>query len=261
MNSLEKLKKITNYKEKTLDQPTYNHFFVEMITSDDKEYLLELKRQKRDLIVDIILGDKEEEEFKKDNYESYIQPFDAQGISSISPSAMSTQSKVANYTDIDNLYKNILGYIDTFTNSNKKNSSNITTLDLSLKRNENYSDKENLDMNVRKIITRITMCSNLIALEGRIGTAKSMLVGVDNWEYFRYIEREIINDNSGKINGIDIIYESNIEPDKVILVKNNNIDQSGICLFNDVENKKYCELKTTLWFNQFCWFRISGDVF
>jgi hypothetical protein len=252
--SLENLKLITNYKEKDLSKSdTYNLPYVESVSFDDDEYLRELKAKRREVAIDVFLGEREDSELEDIKSTHNKWQGNTGGIqivgtfSVIAPSIYTVSGKVQKFSDYNDIYENLLHFIDNKTNCQKK-LNRVGSLDLILKKYDNLTDSENFDTFCRKVMTRLTMCSNIISMEGRIGTGTFVLVGKDNWNYFHSIE----NNNSG----LNIIYTDKIEKDKVIVGRRNNPDQSGISLFMDIENKKYIRFETNLWEKQYCWFKI-----
>jgi hypothetical protein len=60
MTPSDKLKVITNFSEKEVNIPQISVTYVDMISSDDDEYLREVKQKNRELVVDAILDNKVE---------------------------------------------------------------------------------------------------------------------------------------------------------------------------------------------------------
>lgn len=249
--SLENLKLITNYKESKLDSTSVNLFYVEFVDESDDKYIRELKAKRREVAIDVVLGEKEESELDEIKIHQQANKIDNTFGTMIAPSVHSVSSKVKSYTDCDQIYDDLLQFIDKETNSQKNIPGVGSNIDLVFKKDINLTDYENYEAFCRKIITRLTMCSNIIDVDGRIGIGTFVLVGKDNWHYFERIE-DFINPI-----GLKIIYTDKIKEDKVIVGRSNNADQSGISLFIDLENKKYSRFETNLWKKQYCWFKIT----
>jgi hypothetical protein len=243
--SLENLKLITNYKEIKLDSTSVDLFYVEYVDESDDKYIRELKAKRREAAIDVVLGEKEESELDEIKIHQQTNTFGTM----IAPSVYSVSSRVKNYTECDQIYDDLLQFIDKETNSQKNIPSNI---DLVFKKDEDY------EAFCRKIMFRLTMCSNIIAMEGRIGIATFALVSASNWEFFKRIEDINMNPFCRRfgILGLKIIYTDKIQKDKVIIGRSNNTDQSGISFFIDLENKKYSRFESNLWKKQYCWFKI-----
>jgi hypothetical protein len=65
MTIIDNLKSIVNFSEKEINQPVVIFNYIDFITSNDEEYLREMKQKNRELAIDAILDDKVEE------FESY----------------------------------------------------------------------------------------------------------------------------------------------------------------------------------------------
>jgi hypothetical protein len=256
--SIDKIKKIVSYDNKKLEGSIVNMPYIEFISSDDEEFIRKVKSQNRDLLVDIVLGEKNESEWNNRSNDYFGTSGEMDSI--IAPKVMSIQSQVLDLKSYDEIYSDIIDLINTNTKNSKKTKSSLN-LNLALTHDSNKSNYENYETDIRKIITRINMCSSILATGGRIGPANFILVGEDNWDYFYEIESMINNNNnqsiSGSIMGMQIIYEDNIDTDKVILGRKNKIDQPGIHLIEDLENCKYTIPKTFKWIEQLVWFNIS----
>ncbi len=254
--SLDKLKLITNYKEDDLSKsPTFNACYIDYTDESDQEYLRELKAKRRNVVIDVLLEEREESEL--DNIYKHHEKWNGNSLSNgfngsvMAPNIYQVSSKVQNIESYDDIYNDLLSYIDKETNSEKIVNTVKHNLDLVLKNDENLTTYENIESNCRKILTRLTMCSNIIVMEGRIGSGNFILVGESNWDYFHHIQEKNYNPLS-----MSVIYTDKIEPDKIIVGRKNNQDQGGISHIMDLENKKYVKFETNFWKKQYCWFKI-----
>jgi len=255
--SIDKIKKIVSYDNKKLEGSIVNIPYIEFISSDDEEFIRKVKSQNRDLLVDIVLGEKNESEWNNRSNDYFGTSGEMDSI--ITPKVMSIQSQVLDLKSYDEIYADIIDLLNSNTKNSKNTKSNIN-LNLVLKHDLNKSNYENNESDIRKIITRINMCSGILAMEGRIGPANFILIGRDNWDYFYEIESMINDQNqniNGSIMGMQLIYENKIDADKVILGRKNKIDQPGIHIIEDLENCKYTMPKTFKWIEQLVWFNIS----
>jgi hypothetical protein len=100
----------------------------------------------------------------------------------------------------------------------------------------------------RKIMTKIQMCSNIIAMEGRVGSGTSILYGKKLIPY--------INQFGSNINEVTH-YSDLVDDDKVIVCRGNEISQPGLLLIDDQENAQYFLNQTPNWHKQYCWFKIK----
>ena len=90
------------------------------------------------------------------------------------------------------------------------------------------------------------MSSNIIAMEGRIGPGTSVICGHN---VYQYLQDDIAN--------LKIILDMTIDPDKVIICRSSNQDQSGLILIKDEKNKNFFFGQTVRWDRQYCWFWVK----
>jgi hypothetical protein len=260
MTSKEKLQNICNYiEQKSTPARIFNIPVIEMVSNDD-EYLAEKKRQNRELAIDITLGEKDESEWsKKDMIET---PTWGQTISNklesasvLSPKVITLKSYISNLKTHDEVYDYVIDFIDRNTNvaKNLQNGANSTQFNMKIGGGNypvGYTESEKFEADLRKIITKTNLCSSVIAIEGRIGPAKTIIAGKDNWIYFREIESRY-----GSIN-MKVIYDDKINPNKVVVLRNGTKSDSGIILIENNGTDFYIK-ETPKWNRQFCWFWIN----
>ena len=101
----------------------------------------------------------------------------------------------------------------------------------------------------------LNLHSNIISMDGKIGPSKTAIVGINIFKYISYIEAVY------GYKHIDVIYDTSIDPDKIILCRNDREDGSnsspGIILVNDVQNSRYFLKETNKWDSQFSWFWVK----
>jgi len=258
MTSKEKLQNICNYIEKksTLT-PTFNMSVIEMVSDDDEYLLAEKKRQNRELAIDITLGEKDESEWvNKDMIWGETISDRLESINIISPKVITINLNISNLKTHDEVYDFVIDFIDKNTSNAKKlqNGGNSTQFNIKMGSGNyppEYTDSEKLDVDIRRILTKVNLCSSVISIEGRMGPAKTILIGRNNWSYFKEIEFR-----HGGINSLNFVYEDKIDPNKVIVLRNNDSNHPGIFIVEN--NKTDFYIKETLkWDKQFCWFWIT----
>jgi hypothetical protein len=248
MTTSDKLKLITNLSEKEVSQPQISVTYIDMISSDDEEYLRELKQKNRELAVDAILDDKVEEfeKYKESNpftNSNENLPFSTSVVSSsmISPKILKANLNATPYQSDDDIYKTVISFLDQNTMSQKSTEKGPnTSLDVQL--------TGDFDQDRRRVITKIMMSSNIIAMDGRIGSGTSVICGQN---VYQYINGEIFG------NGLTHILDWTIDPDKVIVCRSSKQDQSGLILIKDEKNKNFFFGQTTRWSKQYCWFWVK----
>jgi len=242
MTPSDKLKVITNFSEKEVNQPQISVTYIDMISSDDDEYLREVKQKNRELAVDAILDNKVEEfeKYKESQPIDLSDQYNSQmNYGVISPQIHQINLSPTSYQSDDDIYKTIISFLDQNTKSQKSISTRPNSLDVQL--------TGDFEQDRRRIITKIMMSSNIIAMDGRIGPATSLICGQNVYQY--------ISDDW--MNGIKTILDWTIDPDKVIVCRSSNQDQNGLILVKDEKNKNFYFGQTSRWNKQYCWFWVK----
>jgi hypothetical protein len=235
----EKIKSICNYKEETKILPSrVQLMYIDFVIEDSKEIKLEKQRKNRDITIDTILGNKSEEDWS-DEFLPFTESTDEFELGVIGPKVQTMNVQSNKFTNYDDLYFDLINFLE------KNTQNNCTNLIQCLIIPETTSD--DFQTNYRKIVSKIMMASSYIAMTGRIGPATSAIIGRNIFNYLP----------EGNLSGIEIIYDENIDPDKIICCRSNNHDQSGIILFDNSINNQYFLNGTNNWINQYCWFWVN----
>jgi hypothetical protein len=242
------LKKICNYSDKQMSLPNAQLMYVDMISSDDEEYQRMVKRQNRELVVDAILDDKVEELniFRENQVTDVSQQYNSTSqMGVISPKIMQINMTAQRFESYEKVWIQLVDFLNQNTQSPKSFQHRNQSLD--------YKLIDEYETDYRKIISKILMCSNIIAMDGRIGPAKSILYGK---KLIPYINNAINQFGSNNINGLIAHYSDLVDDDKVIVCRSNNIDQPGLLLIDNSTTGKYFFNQTPNWNKQYCWFKI-----
>jgi hypothetical protein len=235
MTIIDNLKSIVNFSEKEINQPVVIFNYIDFISSNDEEYLREMKQKNRELAIDAILDDKVEEfESYKESNPLMNQP-DFLTPEVIYPKILQINLKSTRYQSDDDIYKTVISFLDQNTKSQK--STPNASLDVQL-----TGDFEN---DKRRVISKSIMSSNIISMDGRIGPGTSVICGQNAYKY--------IND----MNGMKTILDITINPDKIIVCRSSRQDQAGLILVKDEKNKNFYFGQTPRWDKQYCWFLIK----
>jgi hypothetical protein len=242
------LKKICNYSDKQMSLPNAQLMYVDMISSDDEEYQRMVKRQNRELVVDAILDDKVEELniFRENQVTDVSQQYNStfqMGV--ISPKIMQINMTAQRFESYEKVWIQLVDFLNQNTQSPKSLQHRNQSLD--------YKLIDEYETDYRKIISKILMCSNIIAMDGRIGPAKSILYGK---KLIPYINNAINQFGSNNINGLIAHYSDLVDDDKIIVCRANNIDQPGLIFIDNSTTGNYFFNQTPNWNKQYCWFKI-----
>ena len=243
----DKLKSICNYSEKNQSMgPTVQLMYMDMIVEDD-ETRRELKRKKRNLTIDTVLDEVDEE---NGDYTSETISSEEGSMATISPKIMTLNAQSNPFVDDESLYNNVIAFLES--NTKQKHHYPIS-LDYVAMNDPHSTLEQNNGLNFRRVVTKIMHASNFIATEGRIGPATSVIVGRNNWFWFN---EERIGSN-GMLANLSIVFEENISPNKIIVARGGKIDQSGIICVKSLPDNTYCLKETKYWEKQYVWFTIK----
>ncbi len=237
----DRLKSICNYSEKNQRMgPVAQLMYMDMIVEND-DTRREVKRKKRNLAIDIVLDEVDEE---SGDYTSEIVSGEFGSV--ISPKIMTINAQSNPFVDEESLYDTVIGFLERNTKQKHHFPAN---LDYVATNDPHKTLEENNGINFRRIVTKIMHASNFIATEGRIGPAKAVIVGESNWHWFS--EEDIY------LGGIQIIFEKNIDPNKIIVARGGTVDNSGIICIKNTADNTYFLKETNNWERQYVWFNVK----
>ena len=241
----DKLKSICNYSEKNKSMgPTTQIMYMDMVVEND-DTRREIKRKKRNLTIDIVLDEVDEE---NGEYTSEIASGELGTV--ISPKIMTISAQSNPFVDEESLYDTVVGFLESNT---KQKHHFPVNLDYVAMNDPHSTLEENNGLNFRRIVTKIMHASNFIAAEGRIGPAKAVIVGENNWHWFG---EEFVG-GSGMLANLLIIFDKNISPNKIIVARGGNIDNGGIICINNTADNTYFLKETLSWEKQYVWFTVK----
>jgi hypothetical protein len=253
------LEKVCNYTENSKPSlPKGIIAYLDMVEEPNEEYKRELKRKNRELAIDAVLDNKIEE-FK--NRESFLDPLENEGfMSTISAKVMSVNATASKFIDNNQLFSEIILKLESLT---LKPMNIPQSLNLIIQNNPSLTHSENEMANSRKLMSKITMLSNLIAKTSRRGPANSMIVGLEAYKYILLSNSNSItltNDNkivTGNMMGINIIPSPYIKPNKIIMMKTDKQSGGGLNVVRNVNDSTYFMVETpNSWDKSIHWFEI-----
>ena len=244
----DRLKSICNFSEKNQSMGTsVQLMYMDMIVEDD-EISREVKRRKRNLTIDTVLDEVDEE---NGDYTSETILTSEEGLmTTISPKIMTLNAQSNPFVDDESLYDNVISFLES--NTKQKHHYPIS-LDYVAMNDPHSTLEENNDINFRRIVTKIAHASNFITTEGRIGPATSVIVGRNNWFWFN---EDRIGSNM-MLGYLSIVFEEKISPNKIIVARGGKIDQSGIMCVKILPDNTYCLKETLHWEKQYVWFTVK----
>ena len=239
----DKIKSICNYSEenKSMGQ-NVQLMYMDMIVEDD-ETRREVKRKKRNLTIDTVLDEVDE----NGDYTSETISSEEGLVATISPKIMTLNANTNPFVDDESLYNNVI----TFLESNTKQKHHYPiSLDYVAMNDPHSTLEQNNGINFRRIVTKIAHASNFIATEGRMGPGTAVIVGRNNWHWFD-------SQSDSMLGTISIILDENISPNKIIVTRGGRMDESGIICVKSLPDNTYCLKETPHWEKQYVWFTVK----
>jgi hypothetical protein len=246
--TLSDLKNICNYSDKQMSLPNAQLMYVDMISSEDEEYQRKIKQKNRELVVDALLDDKIEELnlFRENQVVDVSQQYNQSSqMGVISPKIMQINLIAQRFESYEKTCNEVIDFLNKNTQSPKSLQHRNQSLD--------YKLIDEYEIDYRKIVSKIMMSSNIIAMDGRIGPATSLIYGKKSFPYINYAIGQF---GSNNINGIQTYFSDLIDDDKIIVCKSNNIDQPGLLFIDNSTTGNYFFNQTPNWHKQYCWFRV-----
>jgi hypothetical protein len=242
--TLSDLKNICNYSQKKVVGSQTTLMYLDILSSEDEEYQRMIKQQNRELVVDAILDDKVEElnifrENQVTDVTDVSNQYNSSQMGIISPKIMQINMTASKFQTYQKLCDEVVDFLNKNTKNPKIFQHGNQGLDIKL--------QGDYDTDYRKIISKTLMCSNLIAMDGRIGPVKSVIFGKKLLPYLK---------DEDTLANVTYYYSDLLDDDKVIVCRVNNIDQPGLLLIDDQENGQYFFNQTPNWHKQYCWFKI-----
>jgi hypothetical protein len=245
MMNINEIKNICNYSDKQMSLPKSQLMYIDMISSEDEEYQRQIKRQNRELVVDAILDDKVDElnifrENQVVDVSSQYNPSSTMGV--VGPKIMQINMTAQRFESYEKNWNEVIDFL----NQNTQNPKSLQNRNQSL----DYKLIDEYETDYRKIVSKIMMSSNIIAMDGRIGPGTSVIYGKNLLPYMSHFDK----DNNG--NNLTTYYSDLIDDDKIIVCRANNIDQPGLLFIDNSTTGNYFFDQTPNWHKQYCWFKI-----
>jgi hypothetical protein len=247
------LEKICNYVESDKPSfPTGNIFYMDNISSHDEWVINQHKRINRQKILNEVLD--EQEEIVED---TWLPKSDGE-MSVMTPRMMSMSVKSKKFNSYDDLYDDIISHLESITSSSMKTLSEFGksgSLNIQKSNDSFLSNSENDDATLRRIITKLTFCNNLISMMSMMGPANTVIVG-DEIFYYLMSANNIISkddDNMFFIMNLNLVRSSKIKKNKCIVLKTSGQLGCGVCVSKHNDGRYFLKEtpnyeKTIVWF-------------
>jgi hypothetical protein len=247
------IKKICNFSEDTKNpyQPSISLSYMDMITEDEDAQLRELKRKNRELAIDIILDEKDEIEWENRNNLPNTG-FGSGYTSTISPKLFTVNTIAQKFTSFEDLEYEVFNKLETLTKNTPTSIAKLpgNTLNLTI---PTYNSLDSFESFKRRVLTKITMCSNFIAMESGKGIANTVIVGTNVLQYIEGYEKM-----GSILGGMNLIVTPYIDKDKIIVMRTENTAGVGLNVILKPNDSMYYMVETPQsWEKTMKWFWIK----
>ncbi len=238
---------------------------MDNITSEDEWVINEHKRRNRQNAINSILDEDQEKYSDCD----YLLPYITDDGTAVGSIRLMSQNVIATkFIDIESLYNDIISKLDNITSNTMKKCNFIKhDLNVKLSNDSTRSFSENLDINSRRIITKMTFIGNLLTMRSRIGPPTAFIIGDEILYYLLSTSYSLVNLSKGdgvvigNINGTQVIHSNKINKNKVIAIRSTNDTSTGLNVVNNINNGEdyyptYFIGETPTFENRVCWFEI-----
>ena len=247
----EKIKKICNYSEDTKNpyNTSISLSYIDMISKDEDAHHRELKRMNRDLVIDIILDEKNEIEWENRNLLPNTE-FD-----SVCKKIFSVNTRAQKIKSFEDLEYEVFNKLENLTKNSPTSKTLLNnTLNITLNNDPEHFRQYGIDIERRRVLTKIRMCSNIITMESLNGQANTVIVGTDA---LKYVENyDLIS--TPILLGMNMIVTPYIDKDKIIVMKTENKTGIGLnVIFRPNESVYYMVETPQSWEKTMKWFWIK----
>lgn len=260
---------ICNYTENSKpSMSTGMIYYMEHTNEDNDSYKREVKRKNRDLAIDAILDNKVDE-FNKNRYDiSFGESVDEGYFGTVSIKVKSLNVSANKLISLDHLWSTILNKLDSLTQNTMVGNHNVPLgsplipfSNVTISNDPSLSDSDNLESNTRKILSKIMMLSNRIAIDGYItGPAKTIICGTSVFKYIVMNSSFISNKNGkseGTIYGLNVIISREINSNKILVVRSSQKTETGLNVINNINDNTYFMIETPgTWDRCITWFEV-----
>lgn len=252
------LQKICNYREDSKHSlPRMTLRYLETVDTYTDEYKRYLKMKNRELTIDALLDEEKVQDYKN---RDHLDPLDNESrfIPSVKTQLMSVNVQCKNYTDLSDIYVDVMNTLNHLTKSPMNIPQN---LNIKFTHNRDISEYENTENHTRKIILNIQLASSMIAMYSRKGPPHTIILGFEAYRYLvipGYLNMKTDGISTGLLNGMNVIPSNLIDDNKIILTRCEGQTDIGLNVVNCSNDMRYFIKETpSSWSKSIHWFEIN----
>jgi hypothetical protein len=245
------IKYLCNFYEKQHSGSVATISYMDFIEEDTLQEQLKIKSKNRELAIDIVTGEKEESTW---NSRVDLPILDGNFTQTIGPKIFSMTVQETSFTSYEDLHTDLLNYMEKFTQGQPVLKSGMSSFDLTLTNDPDKTSRENFEYSQRKIMSKLLMCGNYIAVNNRRGPGTTLLAHPETISKYFYGDKQLI------ISTNYTLIESNIiSKDKFIVLRAdiNGGQEDGLFVIKSLNEDKYFMKETPSLKNRIMWFHIK----
>jgi hypothetical protein len=245
------IKYLCNFSEKQHSGPVASISYLDYVEENTLEDQLKVKSQNRELVIDIVTGEKEESAW--DNRVD-LPKIDESTIPNMGLKIFSMNVQAKPFTSYEDLHTELVDYMEKFTQGQPVLKNGMSSFDLTLTNDPDKTSRENFEYSKRKIITKLVSCGNYIAMSNRRGPGTTLLAHPETISKYFYGDKQLVN-----YANYTLIESKLISKDKFIVLRAdiNGGNEDGLFVIKSLDEDKYFMKETPSLKNRIMWFHIK----
>jgi len=244
------IKYLCNFSEKQHSGSIATISYMDFIEEDTLEEQLKIKSKNRELVIDIVTGEKEESAWDS---RIDLPKIDDNYTQTISPKIFSMTVQATTFTSYKDLHTDLLKYIENFTQGQPVLKNGMSSFDLTITNDSDKTFRENFEYNQRRIISKLVSCGNYIAVNNRRGPGTTLIVHPETISRY-FGDKTLVNAANYTLIESNIILK-----DKFIILRAdiNSGNEDGLFVIKSLNEDKYFMKETPSLKNRIMWFHIK----
>ena len=245
------IKYLCNFYEKQHSGSVATISYMDFIEEDTLQEQLKIKSQNRELVIDIVTGEKEESAWDS---RVDLPILDGNYIQTIGPKIFSMTVQGKPFTSYEGLHTDILKYIGSFTQGQPVLKNGMSSFDLTITNDPDKTYRENFEYNQRRTMSKLVSCGSYIAMSNRRGPGTTLIVHPETISKYFYGDKQLVNAAN-----YTLIESNIISKDKFIILRAdiNGGQEDGLFVIKSLDEDQYFMKETPSLKNRIMWFHIK----
>ena len=244
------IKYLCNFSEKQHNGSVATIYYMDYIEEETLEEQLKVKSQNRELVIDIMTGEKEESAW---NNRIDLPKIDDIYVPTMGLKIFSMNIQATKFTSYEDLHTDLLKYIEKFTQGQPVLKNGMPSFDLTITNDPDKTSRENFEYNQRRTMSKLVSCGSYIAVTNRRGPGTTLIVHPETIS--KYFEDKTLISAAN----YNLIESNIISKDKFIILRAdiNGGSEDGLFVIKSIDEDKYFMKETPNFKNKIMWFYIK----